>query len=153
MSACSLCKGSQMVARSDGLMIKCPACFDRPSPQFNELYKYFEKAFIKTMNNNDDIIERSKKVLTEKELEAIERKANELALERLRNKNEPITDENIEKNKDQIVTSYLSGYLGKLEQERSLKASHVDTTEVEKKHEEVNKDFVNKIKEARKKKV
>ena len=43
--SCSLCKGSQMVTTSDGIMKKCPACYDRPTPKFNELYEVFNKTF------------------------------------------------------------------------------------------------------------
>ena len=74
MGTCSLCRGSQMVKRSDGLMIKCPACFDQPSPKFNRLYKYFERAFIKTMStektNKDKIITPINEELEEQEKRA-----------------------------------------------------------------------------------
>ena len=91
--SCSLCKGSQMVTTSDGIMKKCPACYDRPTPKFNELYEVFNKTFnrrevdMSDIKNKEDVKNTPKKEkicyggcklkITPEELEAIEKATNE----------------------------------------------------------------------------
>ena len=101
---CSLCKGSQMVLGNNGMMRKCPACYDRPTPKFNELYEIFNNTFNKRENmidikNKENIKNTPKKEenkkdkicyggcklkITPEELEEIERKTNEKLIKQLK---------------------------------------------------------------------